>query len=95
MMRWRCGGDEVVVRRYRDDSDANLQASSVEALRKCKAVCTSWRQAARHTLCDVGWLRANGIGLHSLLKKGSPSPQLALALAQDRRLLHERDGEVR
>ena len=70
------------------------QATSIEALRKCKAVCTSWRRGARLTLCDVKWLLANNVSLHDLLKKGNPSAQLVLALAAERpSYMHERDGE--
>jgi hypothetical protein len=70
------------------------KASSVETLRNCKAVCKSWRQGARRTLCDVAWLRDHHISLHELLKKGCPSPQLVLALANERPVyMHERDGE--
>lgn len=71
-----------------------LQAQSVEALRKCKAVCTSWRKAVRHVLCDVDWLHANKIGLHDVLKKGSPSPSLVVALAAKQpTCVLSRDGE--
>ena len=70
------------------------KASSIEALRKCKTVCKSWRRGARVTLCDVSWLLANNISLHDLLKKGNPSPHLVLALAAERpSCMHERDGE--
>ena len=70
------------------------KASSIESLRKFKTVCKSWRQSARQTLCDVDWLTANQISLHSLLKKGNPTPRLALALATARpKCMFERDGE--
>lgn len=69
--------------------------NSIETLRKCKAVCTAWRQAARRTLSDVDWLLANRLGLHDLLKKGRPSPELVLALVAKRgpECVTERDGE--
>lgn len=70
------------------------KASSVEHLRKCKAVCKSWQHAARVTLCDVDWLCANQISLHEILKKGRPSPQLVRNLAAKRpECMQERDGE--
>ena len=70
------------------------KAGSIENLRKCKAVCTSWRRAARYTLCDIDWLQANHISIHDLLKKGNPTQDLVLALAAKQpRCLHERDGE--
>jgi len=70
------------------------KARSVELLRTCKAVSSSWRHAARHTLCNLRWLRANRISLHDLLKRGSPSPRLVLALTNEwPACMHERDGE--
>ena len=70
------------------------KVSSIEALRNVKAVCRSWRAGARHTLCDVNWLVSNQVSLHGLLKKGIPSPQLALALAAKQpTCMQERDGE--
>ena len=70
------------------------KASSVEALRKYKVVSKCWRAGARHTLCDSNWLVANQVNLHTLLKKGTPSPQLALALAaREPGCMNERDGE--
>ena len=70
------------------------KSSSIEVLRNCKAVCTSWRQEARQTLCDVDWLLHNQVSIHTLLKKGDPSPDLVLALADKQpALVHERDGE--
>lgn len=70
------------------------KANSIEALRKCKAVCTAWRDGARHTLCDVDWLLANEISLHTLLKKGNPSPRLVLELSDRKPLcMYKRDGE--
>ena len=70
------------------------KADSIEVLRKAKAVCTSWRQSARLTSCDIDWLVANGISLHDLLKKGNPSPQLVLGLVTKLpACMHKRDGE--
>ena len=70
------------------------KASGIEVLRMCKAVCRSWQQAARRTLCDVGWLVDHQVSLHEVLKKGRPSPRLALSLADKRpEWMQERDGE--
>lgn len=70
------------------------KTSSIEALRKCKAVCKTWRLGARLTLSNVDWLLAQQISLQDLLKKGSPSPALVRALASKRpACMHERDGE--
>ena len=70
------------------------KACSIEALRTCKAVCTSWRSCARRTLCDTEWHLANQISVHDMLKKGDPSPCLVVALAARRPMaMLERDGE--
>ena len=70
------------------------KAKSVESLITFKTVAIGWRQAARHTLCDVDWLLFNDLSLHDLLKKGNPSPRLVLAMVSKRpACVHERDGE--
>ena len=57
----------------------------------CKPVSKAWRAGAREVLCDVSWLLSSGVSLHTLLKSGQPSPQLAVKLAMARpEFLHER-----
>jgi len=68
--------------------------TAVDALRRAKAVSMAWRRAARDTLCSLDWLVSSGVTLLSLLKVGSPSPALAVSLAEARpSLLNERDIE--
>ena len=68
--------------------------TAVDALRRAKAVSMGWRRAARDTLCSLDWLVSSGVTLLSLLKVGSPSPALAVSLAEARpSLLNERDVE--
>ena len=58
-----------------------FEARSIDSLQKCKVVCKSWARAARQTLGNVDWLLGNHISLHDLLRRGDPTPRLALALA--------------
>jgi hypothetical protein len=98
--RWQCFQPTPGTLSVDDDMAGDVlgyllsKASSVEALRKCKAVSKAFQQAARDNLCDVEWLLSNHISVHDLLKKGRPSPHLVLALAAKHpTLIHERDGE--